>query len=110
MEEDVLVEWESAGAVKLRPPLGPVGGARKPAGPRGGDLGSVARTGERSLGRTGDLSLGRTGERSLGRTGERSLGVDLADSRSRYASWIWGERSRVTGDRGLGSRAVACRR
>lgn len=46
------------GAVKFRPPLGPVGGALKPAGPRGGDL-------------------------ATGRTGERSLGVDLAESLSR---------------------------
>jgi hypothetical protein len=35
--------------VKFRLPLGPVG-ALKPAGPRGGDLGAVGRTGERSLG------------------------------------------------------------
>ena len=40
---------EDTGAVKFRPPLGPVG-ARKPAGPRGGDLGAAGRTGERSRG------------------------------------------------------------
>lgn len=40
---------DDTGAVKLRLPLGPVG-ARKPAGPRGGDLGAVGRAGERSLG------------------------------------------------------------
>lgn len=49
------------GAVKFRLPLGPVG-ARKPAGPLGGDLGAT------------------------GRTGERSRGVDLAESLSLYAS------------------------
>jgi hypothetical protein len=50
------------GAVKLRLLLGPVGGGRKPAGPRGGDLGTTGRTGERSRG--------------------VSRGVDLAESLS----------------------------
>lgn len=71
-------------AVKFRLLLGPVGGARKPAGPLGGDRGAV------------------------GRTGERSRGVDLAESRSLKASCVTGERSRVGGERGLGSRALAC--
>jgi hypothetical protein len=39
---------DGEGAVKLRPPLGPVGGALKPAGPRGGDLGAIGRAGDRS--------------------------------------------------------------
>jgi hypothetical protein len=55
----ILEEGEGEGAVKFRPPLGPVG-ARKPAGPLGGDLGAT------------------------GRTGERSRGVDLAESLSLY--------------------------
>lgn len=69
------------GAVKVLLLLGPVGGplgARKLAGPRGGDRGTTA-----------------------GRTGERSRGVDLAESRSRKASCVIGERSRVGGERGL---------
>jgi hypothetical protein len=68
--------------VKLRPPLGPVG-ARKPAGPLGGDLGAT------------------------GRTGDLSRGVDLAESLSLCAGCT-GERSRVGGERVLGSRVVAC--
>lgn len=69
--------------MKFRLPLGPVG-ARNPAGPRGGDLGAT------------------------GRTGDRSRGVDLAESLSRYASCVDGERSRTSGERGLVSRAVGC--
>jgi hypothetical protein len=71
------------GAVKFLVLLGPVGGplgARKPAGPRGGDRGIAAE-----------------------RTGER--GVDLADSRSRKVSCVTGERSRVGGER-FGSRVL----
>jgi len=45
---------EGAGAVKFRPPLGPVGGARNPAGPLGGDRGATGRTGVCS--RVGDLA------------------------------------------------------
>lgn len=79
---------DKIGAVKFRLLLGPVGGARKPAGPLGGDRGAV------------------------GRTGERSRGVDLAESRaesrSLKASCVTGERSRVGGERGLDSRALAC--
>ena len=59
--DEILEELEGEGALKFRPPLGPVG-ARKPAGPLGGDLGAT------------------------GRIGERSRGVDLADSLSLYAS------------------------
>lgn len=77
------LEAEGEGAVKFRPPLGPVG-ARKPAGPLGGDLWAT------------------------GRTGERSRGVDLAESLSLYASWVGGERSRVGGERGLESRVAVC--
>lgn len=78
---------DAIGAVKLRLLLGPVGGpegARKPAGPLGGDRATGTRT------------------------GERSRGVDLAESRSRSrkASCVTGERSRVGGDLALGSRAV----
>lgn len=51
---------ETTGSLGLLLLLGPVGGGRKPAGPRGGDRGTA------------------------GRTGERSLGVDLAESRSLY--------------------------
>ena len=73
---------EGDGAVKFRPPLGPVG-ARNPAGPLGGDLGAT------------------------GRTGERSRGVDLAESRSLYVGWGRGERSRLGGERGRDSRVGA---
>lgn len=63
----------------MRLPLGPVGGLNA-AGPLGGDLGAC-------------------------RYGDRSLGVDLADSRSLYAIWVGGDRSRVIG----GERAlVSC--
>lgn len=44
-----MLAVEGTGAVKFRALLGPVG-ARNPAGPRGGDLGAVGRTGERSRG------------------------------------------------------------
>ncbi len=57
----LLEETEDEGATKFRPPLGPVG-ARKPAGPFGGDLGAT------------------------GRIGDRSRGVDLAESLSLNAS------------------------
>jgi hypothetical protein len=71
--------------VKLRVALGPVGGARKFAGPRGGDLG-------------------------IGRGGDRSRGTDFVESLSLslYASCVGagGERSRG-GDRGRGSRGVS---
>ncbi len=82
---------DTIGAVKFRLLLGPVGGpaggpvsARKPAGPRGGERGTA------------------------GRTGERSRGVDLAESRSRKASCVIGERSRVGGERGRVSRTLGC--
>lgn len=78
----LLAGADGEGAVKLRPPLGPVG-ARKPAGPLGGDRGATERT------------------------GERSRGVDLAESLSLYGSCA-GERSRVGGERGLDSRVAAC--
>lgn len=71
------------GAVKFRPPLGPVG-ARRPAGPLGGDLGATGA-----------------------RAGERSRGVDLAESRSLCTRLLGGERS-LAGDRGLESRGVFC--
>lgn len=65
---------DGTGAVKFRPPLGPVGGLNV-AGPLGGDL---------------------------ARTGDRSLGVDRAEPLSLYASWTGGDRSRVIGgERGL---------
>lgn len=73
---------DRTGAVKFRMPLGPVG-ARNPAGPRGGDLGAT------------------------GRTGDRSRGVDLAESLSRYGICA-GDLSRISGERGLDSRAVGC--
>lgn len=63
---DMLELGEGTGAVKFRPPLGPVG-ALNPAGPRGGDL-ATARGGERSR------AAGLTGSRgSLDSRGSRSL-------------------------------------
>lgn len=53
---------DGEGAVKFRLLLGPVG-ALKPAGPRGGDLGAIGRTGDRSLGV--DLAESLAGSLSL---------------------------------------------
>ncbi len=43
-----MLQVEAAKVLRrFLPPLGPIG-ARKPAGPRGGDLGAIDRAGERS--------------------------------------------------------------
>lgn len=88
MSSRLKLAADGEGAVKFRPPLGPVGGALKLAGPRGGDLGT-------------------------GRGGDRSFGVDLVGSFSLYASCAGagagGERSRG-GERGRASRIGSCAR
>jgi hypothetical protein len=78
---DIVSDGE--GAVKFRPPAGPVGGLNV-AGPLGGDF---------------------------GRIGDLSLGVDFAGSRSLYPICVEGDRSCVIGgERGLDGCCTAASR
>lgn len=84
-ERTLFEKAEGTAVEKFRLLLGPVGGGRNPAGPRGGDLGATDRI------------------------GERSRGVDLAEPRSLYDNdKVAGERSRVGGERVLGAACETC--